>query len=491
MADELNQPLDRLPKLLALSPVVVVDGAGCIRFADGRTIRPAQSDAIWITPPGSKSLTNRALLLAGLARGRSILHQPLIEADDTRRMIEALGKLGVTITRDTEAHALVIEGVNGSWPVGAEGVSLYLHNAGTATRFLTAAAALSQGPVTIDGNERMRQRPIGQLGTVLPKLGCRIEYLDRQGYPPIRIEPNKTRDAGEVVIELHTTESSQFISGLLMLGPWLEKGITIQLCNEITSPSYIRMTLKLLDNLGACVQSSEDLRTIHVGPPVRADQPGGGLEGFELAIEPDASGATYFWAAGALLGGREVRVLGIGEYSLQGDAQFPQLLQAMGAQLRSIHISYARGGTCGIGVVGQPVIEPLKVDMHDMPDAAMTLAAVCCFAQGRSEISGLRTLRVKETDRIAALQNELAKIGVRVATDIAGDPDAISITPPKGGIDCSADCERVIFETYDDHRMAMSLALIALRRPNCVIANPACVGKTYPGFWAAYSKLGC
>ncbi len=430
-----------------------------------------------LRPPGSKSLTNRVLMLAALAQGESRLTGALTDADDARQMLLALTLLGAGIKRTGEDE-ITIQGVGGRWPVPKEGIALDLQNAGTATRFLAAASALATGPITIDGNARMRQRPIGELAAVLPALGLQIEYLNTPGSPPLRLTP-AMHTPKHVAIELQTTQSSQFISALLMLGPWLEGGITLRLQGEVTSPPYISMTLRLLDRLGAQVRMSENLRVLRVGPPTLRKL---GLRAFEYAVEPDASGATYFWAAGAMLPGASVGIEGLSADSLQGDSKFPELLERMGARVEAT--------PAGVTTIHAPQkLTRIDADMTDMPDATMTLAAVCTFAPGRSVLRGLRTLRVKETDRIAALQAELRKVGVRVEHDVSEDPDALSITPPDTGIDCTPAAPPVEFDTYDDHRMAMSLALIGLRRPNCLIRDPACVRKTYPTFWADLVRL--
>ncbi len=355
-----------------------------------------------------------------------------------------------------------------------EGVRLDLGNAGTATRFLAAAALLSPNPVVIDGNERMRQRPIGELVESLERLGAVAEYLGRPGCPPVRIVPPTDPGRGPALLELGSTRSSQFISGLLLAAPWLPRGLTLKLRGEVTSASYVAMTVGLLERLGACVRTSADLRVIRVGPASGRPH-GGGLDAFEYEVEPDASGATYFWAAAAMSPGSSCRVLGLDERSLQGDARFPRVLEAMGARVE-----------CGEGwteVTGAGV-RPIEVDMSDMPDAIMTLAAVASLADGASLLRGVRTLRVKETDRIEALRAELGKVDVGVECPFEGDPGAMRIVPPAGGMDRSRGVPVVEFETYDDHRMAMSLALIGLVRPNVVVRDPACVWKTYPGFWS-------
>jgi 3-phosphoshikimate 1-carboxyvinyltransferase len=243
------------------------------------------------------------------------------------------------------------------------------------------------------------------------------------------------------------------------------------------------MTLGLLARVGASVRSSEDLHVIRVGPAPSTDDhaPSRGLNAFDYSVEPDATGATYFWAGAGIVPGARCRVLGLDEASLQGDARFPEVLGLMG-----VKVSHGPGW---IQTVGPPSLKPILADMSEMPDAAMTLAAVACFASGTSILRGLRTLHVKECDRIAAMYTELTRLGVTVQTPVQGDPDAMTITPPPGGLDCSPSAPPITFETYNDHRMAMALALIGLRRPNISIKDPACVGKTYPTFWKDFAKL--
>lgn len=447
---ELRLPLDRLPTRLRI-PTPGHAGISCD-----------------IRPPGSKSLTNRALLLAALAEGESRLERPLIEADDARVMIGAIRALGAEVTQ--EPAALRVRGVGGCWRVPRDGVTLNLQNAGTAVRFLAASVLCSPAPLTIDGNARMRERPVRELAECLVALGCGVEYLGSPGCPPVRLSPPATR-VHAPSMDLATTQSSQFISALLLVSPWLG-GVSLRLRGVVTSPSYITMTLGLLRDIGVAAESSDDLSEVRVksAPPPTA---------FSLDIEPDASGATYWWGAGALLPGSCIRVLGAFGGSLQGDAAFPGVLDRMGARTRR------DPDTRSVQVAGPDRLGPVSVDLSSMPDAAMTLAAVACFAEGNSLLSGLRTLRVKETDRIEALTRELAKIGV-TARCPAGNADALEILPPPGGVATSGEVE---FDTYDDHRMAMSLALIGLRRRGVVIRNPGCVAKTYPEFWRELARI--
>ncbi|HVZ93727.1 MAG TPA: 3-phosphoshikimate 1-carboxyvinyltransferase [Phycisphaerales bacterium] len=437
----LRLPLDQLPDPLPLRPV-------------------EQPFDVTVTPPGSKSIANRVLLLAGLARGISIVRNVPRGADDVEVMVAALRSLGVVIDEEAgDAGVLRITGVHGK-PRG--GVTLDLHNAGTATRFLTAAVCLADAPVVIDGSARMRQRPLGELIGMLRARGAEIEELGAEGCVPIRVQPSKLV-GGEV--RIGRTQSSQFVSALCLIGPFLKGGLTFRFEQGMTSPSYIDMTLAILRGwvggggvAGGSVRGEATIDETEV-------------RGREWTIEPDASGATYFWAAGAVCARSRCVVPGLTNESVQGDARFIEVLGRMGAGLR--------GGV---------------FDLSLMPDAAMTLAAVACFAEGTTEIYGLRTLRVKETDRIAALVAELSKIGVRAEAFLYTDENGLTdeglrVMPPVGGVDCSASAPAVTFETYDDHRMAMSMAIIGLRRPNVLIRNPRCVEKTYPGFWGDWAML--
>lgn len=434
------------------------------------------SRQVAIRPPGSKSLTNRALLLAALAQGRSTLHGALTDADDAQRMLKALAELGVKIDASQQSQGvLTILGTGGRFR-SAKGVTLDLGNAGTATRFLTAAAMLADAPITIDGDSRMRERPIGELVTALRQCGATVESLGTPSCPPIRISPpNGLRS---IRLDIPTTQSSQFVSALLMLGPFLPGGVTIRLTGAITSPSYIDMTIAMLEQLGAGVRLSDDGHVIRITPPEDRTS----LQAFELAIEPDASGATYFWAAAALVPGLSCTLSGITERSTQGDSRFAQICGNLGAAYHA-----DASGLTVRGVSGP--MTPVRTDMERMPDAVMTLAALTAFANGQTFLRGVRTLRVKETDRVAALRNELGKIGVRVESPVAGDDDAMLIKPPVGGIDCSPTAPPVAFDTYRDHRMAMSMALIGLRRPHVTINDPACVVKTYATFWDDFARL--
>lgn len=445
-----------------------------------RSVIGDQRFNVTLRPPGSKSLTNRALLLASLARGQTELRGALIEATDTRVMIDALRTLGAGI--EIDGHTVRVKGVGGRWTPAEKGdITLDLENAGTATRFLAAASVLSPRPIVITGNERMRARPIGELAGVLGDLGARVESLETPGCPPIRVTPPaNTPERGQVFFE--ELPSSQFVSAVLMLGAFMPGGLAVEIDDEATSASYIRMTLGLLDALGVSVRSSADLRVLRVASR------GGTIDGFDLDIEPDASGASVFWAAAASVPGSRVTMSGVDEAGLQGDVAFPSVLSRMGAEIASVSADDSPSGP-KLTVRGGSAIMPVMADMRDMPDAAMALVVLAAMAKGGSMIRGLHTLRVKETDRLHALKTELAKVGVEVELNVHGEDGAVRIEPPAGGLDCSESVAPVVFETYDDHRMAMSLSLIALHRPNVSIADPGCVRKTYPGFWAELARL--
>lgn len=451
-ARALRSPLAELPAELELVPL------------------PGPFD-VEIRPPGSKSLTNRALLLAALAAGESTLTGALLEADDARVMIDALRSLGVTIeVLDADAGIVRVVGRSGRLRGNQR---LNLKNAGTATRFLTAAACLADAPVVIDGNDRMRRRPIGELARMLRELGARVEELGAPGCVPLTVHPIGSA-LTRPELRVGRTASSQFVSALLMIGPLLPGGLRVRFIEAPTSESYIEMTLAMMKQwLGRDIEVSPR-EGVGVGAVTLTP---GEYRGRECAIEPDASGATYFWGAEAVVKGSRCSVAIDPAASAQADAR-------CGAVFAAMRRSYGglRGG---------------EFDFTRTPDAAMTLAAVACFAEGMTTIRGLRTLRVKETDRLEALRHELTKVGAAVeifsyAREDGSADEGLRLTPPpraRGGIDCSAQAPRVVFETYDDHRMAMSLAVFGLRRPNVVIHDPGCVAKTYPTFWRDWAAL--
>ncbi len=414
-----------------------------------------------ITPPGSKSIANRALVLALLDAGETTLVNVPEDADDIAVTLGALPALGAHIERLAPGRFRVA-GVAGK-PRG--GASLDLHNAGTATRFLAAVALLSPEPTTIDGDARMRQRPIGELADALRALGASVEFLGAPGFPPVRIAGPAVPRRIPASIMFGRTQSSQFISAIMLVAPFLPGGLDVRTGDNPTSAPYIAMTRRMVERFRPSAGSPGAPRT--------------------FTIEPDASGATYFWAAAAITPGARCRVPGLTREGLQGDVRFVETLARMGACVDYEQIAV----TVSSPPAGQG-LRAIDTDLSDMPDAAMTLGAVACFADGPTTIRGLRTLRVKETDRLAALQTELTKTGARVeiirAPASDGSPDeALRITPAP----LSAPAPPVEFDTYNDHRMAMSLALIGLRRPGVLIRDPACVAKTYPSFWRDLASL--
>lgn len=497
MAADLTQPLGSLPDPLPITPIR----------------RPFD---ITVRPPGSKSLTNRALLLAALAEGTSTLRGALLDADDARVMIRALEQLGARIERvpctsgqatgdapDVPGQTLRIAGVSGRWRIApGSTVSLDLHNAGTATRFLTAAAMLApaeeegNGGIVIDGDARMRERPIGELVDALRGMNVRIDYLGRPGFPPLLVHPLRSLGSIPGTVRFGMTTSSQFISAVLLVAPFLPKGLRVVMPRVPTSEPYIGMTVGLLTFVGLnrhpgdyC--SFDDLEDPRTEITIRPHP----LKGFEYDVEPDASGATYFEAAAALVPGARVTIAGLDlgpRGNLQGDTRFVRVLTEMGAMVERV----GTGRTAGIRITGPERLRPIDADLADMPDTAMTAAVLCCFAAptpanpaATSTLRGLRTLRVKETDRLEALRTELTRLGARVEIFTDGGDEGLRITPPDPAWPRRADAPPLVFETYKDHRMAMALALAGLRVPGVAIRDPGCVGKTYPAYWAELRRL--
>lgn len=449
-----------------------------------------------IRPPGSKSITNRAILLAALARGQSVLTGALTDADDAQVMLAAVCRLGAQVQQ--VGDQLRITGVGGRWTLSpGERAEIDLHNAGTATRFLAAAAVLAPGgsTVVIDGDARMRQRPIAELVDALHALGVPARFASTHGYPPVEVPGgafDSTSGTSGREVRFGVTSSSQFISAVLLAAPFLPGGLVVRLPHAPTSVSYIDMTLRVLAQAG--LRGIDDQSSAEAGRTLRV--PYAPLDGFVMDVEPDASGATYFHAAAAMVPGASVVVPGLDLHPsrepLQGDTRFVGVLSAAGASIQRL--------SNALSVTGRDAIQPFEADLADMPDTAMTAALVACCARptpanpsATSILHGLRTLRVKETDRLAALQTELAKIGARVeirSESWRGQLDeALVIVPPTPSQIDDPAAPAVYFDTYHDHRMAMALALIGLRRANVFIRDPKCVAKTYPGFWRHLAGL--
>ncbi len=407
-----------------------------------------------VRPPGSKSITNRALVLAALARGDSQLLGPL-DSDDTHLMVQCLVDLGVPISM----------GANGWSVVGRDGhldrspAALHTGNSGTTARFLTAACALAKGNVVIDGNERMRQRPISDLVDALQQLGVQVDSLGKGGCPPVRVRGGSLR-GGRAVID--GSRSSQYVSGVLMAAPYAQQDVELSFLNGVlVSRPYVELTLQMMRAFGV-----EADWTSEASLGVKAGQH---YTGRDYSIEPDASAAAYPFCAAAITGGF-VRVLGLPSDSIQADLALLPILEQMGCDISRTDQ--------GIGVQG-PVgsLQGVDVDMNDLPDAALALAVVAAFARGPTHIRNVGNLRIKETDRLAALENELCKLGARARTT----RDSLTIEP--------GPLRAAEIETYHDHRMAMSFALAGLRQPGIVIQDPACVSKTWPGYFAMLESL--
>ncbi len=411
--------------------------------------------------PGSKSITNRALVLAALSAGTTILSGAL-SADDTHRMTDCLRALGFAVEENEAEESITVVGQAGRIP--AQRADLFVGNSGTTARFVTPLVALGRGEFVVDGVPRMRERPMGDLIRALTQLGGDVESLGGNGCPPLRVRANGLRGG---TCTVRSDVSSQFLSGLLLAAPCADGPETIvRVDGPLLSAPYVTLTLRMMETFGARVNVSPDGRTFVIPGRQTYRAPSSGV----YPVEPDASAASYFFAAAALTGGR-VRVPGIGKNALQGDAAFVNVLKAMGCRV-------TRGGDDFIEVVGTPNLRGVTWDMNAISDTVMTLAAVAPFADGPTVIENVAHIRHKETDRIAALTAELTRLGVRVAERA----DGLTIFPAEKIIPATV-------HTYDDHRMAMAFALVGLRAPGIRIADPACVAKTFPDYFARLFAL--
>ena len=419
--------------------------------------------------PGSKSISNRTLLLAALANGRTRVVD-LLDSDDTRVMLAALGTLGVPLTRD--GNDWLVDGVGGHFPVRE--ADLFMGNAGTAIRPLTAALALGGGQYRLAGVPRMHERPIGDLVDGLTVLGADIRYTGIPGYPPLEILPARVALVGPVPVRGNV--SSQFLTALLMALPLLARDAgepaVVEVIGELISKPYVDITLNLMQRFGVTVER-DAWRGFRVPAGAFYASPG------TLHVEGDASSASYFLAAGTL-GGGPLRVEGVGRESIQGDVQFIDALARMGANLVA--------GPNWIEVRGftnedhPEKLRAIDADFNHIPDAAMTIAVLALFADGPSTLRNIGSWRVKETDRIAAMATELRKLGATVEES----PDSLRVTPP-------ATLRAASIDTYDDHRMAMSFSLaafgLATKDPPLVINDPHCVTKTFPDYFNEFARL--
>ncbi len=426
------------PDLLPLSPV-----SGPVRAS--------------VALPGSKSITNRALLLAALADGESRLRAPL-HSDDTLHMASALRALGVSV-EETPERDFVVRGSNGVFQAPPK--TLFIGNSGTTVRFLTAASCLAPrgADVTLDGVARMRERPIRDLVGALLTLGMDAECLNGGGCPPVRVRGGglpggRCRLRGDV--------SSQFLTALLQVAPYAQADVEIEIVGELISRPYVDMTQAVMRAFGVELEN-DGYQRLRIPCGQR-------YVGQEYAVEADASNASYFLAAAAVTGGT-VTLENLGDSALQGDAGFKDVLARMGCRVTTT------GGTTML--TGPARLTGIDVDLEAMPDVAQTLAVAAAFADGPSHIRGLASLRVKETDRLRAVATELPKLGVGVQEG----HDDWTIFPPRDGVYAGASVA-----TYGDHRMAMSFAVAGLRVPNIVIEDPGCVAKTFPDFWVRWAK---
>ena len=424
-----------------------------------------------VSLPGSKSISNRVLLLAALSQGTTVIHD-LLDSDDTRVMLAGLQQLGCTITPTavTPGQPIAVTGIGGKLPANTA-ATLFLGNAGTAMRPLTAALAVLGGNFEMTGVPRMYERPIGDLVDALRQLGCQIDYLKDEGFPPLKIGQPDFSQLGNAPIQVRGDVSSQFLTSLLMALPLLAKDrdITIEVVGELISKPYIHITLELLARFGIAAKNEQWQRfVIPVGS--RYQSPG------DIHVEADASSASYFIALGALAPCSEdqkgIKILGVGKDSIQGDIRFIEAAQAMGAQVESgpNWLQVARGAW---------PLRAIDLDCNHIPDAAMTLGVMALYANGTTTLRNIASWRVKETDRIAAMACELRKLGAVVEEG----QDFIRITPPAA----AADWKAASIHTYDDHRVAMCFSLAAFNPASLPvrIEDPQCVAKTFPDYFEA------
>ncbi|EAO9652217.1 3-phosphoshikimate 1-carboxyvinyltransferase [Salmonella enterica] len=420
---------------LTLQPIARVDGA--------------------INLPGSKSVSNRALLLAALACGKTVLTN-LLDSDDVRHMLNALRALGINYTLSADRTRCDITGNGG--PLRASGaLELFLGNAGTAMRPLAAALCLGQNEIVLTGEPRMKERPIGHLVDSLRQGGANIDYLEQENYPPLRLRGGFT--GGD--IEVDGSVSSQFLTALLMTAPLAPKDTIIRVKGELVSKPYIDITLNLMKTFGVEIANHHYQQFVVKGGQ-QYHSPG------RYLVEGDASSASYFLAAGAIKGGT-VKVTGIGRKSMQGDIRFADVLEKMGATITwgDDFIACTRGE-----------LHAIDMDMNHIPDAAMTIATTALFAKGTTTLRNIYNWRVKETDRLFAMATELRKVGAEVEEG----HDYIRITPP-------AKLQHADIGTYNDHRMAMCFSLVALSDTPVTILDPKCTAKTFPDYFEQLARM--
>jgi len=422
------------------------------------TLNPINKISGEVFLPGSKSLSNRALLLAALAKGETKITNLLV-SDDINHMLNALKTLGIQYSLSDCGTECTVVGNNGFFSTHTP-LELYLGNAGTAMRPLCAALAASDGEFILTGEPRMKERPIGHLVDALVQLNADIEYLENKDYPPIKIN-GKTLSGSSINID--GSISSQFLTAILMVAPLLEMDTHIEIDGELVSKPYIDITLDIMSRFGVNVQNNN-----YLSFTVKGNQSYQSVERY--MVEGDASSASYFLAAGAIKGG-EVTVHGVGKLSVQGDKHFADVLEKMGAEVHWTDES--------ISVVGKPLVA-VDMDMNHIPDAAMTIATTALFAKGTTTIRNIYNWRVKETDRLTAMATELRKVGAEVEEG----EDYISITPPKS-------LKHAEIDTYNDHRVAMCFSLISLSNTPVTINDPKCTAKTFPDYFDKLAQVSC
>jgi 3-phosphoshikimate 1-carboxyvinyltransferase len=420
------------------------------------TLQPIQKVSGTVNLPGSKSVSNRALLLAALAEGTTTLTN-LLDSDDIRHMLNALTKLGVEYQLSDDKTQCLVKGLGKAFTVDAA-TELFLGNAGTAMRPLAAALCLGQGEFVLTGEPRMKERPIGHLVDALVEAGADITYLENEHYPPLKINGTGLK-GGHVKID--GSISSQFLTAFLMSAPLAKADVTIEIVGDLVSKPYIDITLHIMKQFGVEVEN-QNYQQFVVKSGQQYRSPG------QFLVEGDASSASYFLAAAAIKGG-EIKVTGIGKNSIQGDIHFADALEKMGADIEwgDDYILCRKGELVGI-----------DMDYNHIPDAAMTIATTALFAKGTTAIRNVYNWRVKETDRLAAMATELRKVGAKVEEG----EDYIIVEP-------TSDLKHAAIDTYDDHRMAMCFSLVALSDTPVTINDPKCTSKTFPDYFDKLAGL--
>lgn len=420
------------------------------------TLDPIAKVSGEVNVPGSKSLSNRALLLAALAEGETELTN-LLDSEDIEHMLNALTKLGINYRLSEDKTQCVVQGNGGAFNV-AEPLELFLGNAGTAMRPLCAALAASNVDTVLTGEPRMEERPIGDLVDALREADAEVTYLKNEGFPPLQIK-GKTLNGGEMSVD--GSVSSQFLTALLMAAPLFSGDVTIRIKGELVSKPYIDITLDTMAKFGVTVKN-DNYQTFTISGDAKYIAPG------KFMVEGDASSASYFLAAGAIKGGT-VRVTGIGQNSIQGDIRFADVLEAMGATV-VWNDEY-------VEITGAP-LKGVNMDMNHIPDAAMTIATTALFAEGPTTMTNIYNWRVKETDRLAAMATELQKLGAKVEEG----HDYIKVWPTDS-------LKHAEIDTYNDHRIAMCFSLVALSDTPVTINDPGCTRKTFPDYFTRFKTL--